>query len=612
MLAALAALALAAPVEMDLQVDLTEAPRRLVRATLSLPVAPGPLALVYPRWVPGEHGPTGPIADVAGLRLSAAGKPIAWRRDEVDLYTIRAEVPRGASRVEVSLELLAPPPASDGGFSGGSSWTPELGVLSWNQVLLYPGGAAAREVRVRARMALPPGWRWGSALLAEGEKDGRVAFAPVSLEELVDSPVLVGAHLRQVPIGPAGDATHTLIVAADSAEALAVPEGFREKLSRLVAEGQALFGARHYSRYRFLLTLSDHVAHFGLEHHQSSDDRAPERSLLDPEQALHFSGLLPHEYVHSWNGKYRRPRGLATPDYQQPMKGSLLWVYEGLTTYLGEVLAARSGLRSPEEARDAAAWTAHEMEASRGRAWRPLGDTATAASLLFGARPQDGARRRGVDFYGEGFLLWLEADARIRERSGGARSLDDFCRAFFGGASGPPEVRPYDLDDLVAALHAVEPLDWKAFFRERIDEVRPEPPLGGIREAGWKLVYGPKPTPFARAAQASHKVLDHSASLGIRLALPEGKVLEVLPGSPADRAGLATASRLAAVNGRKFTPEVLEAALSGAGALDLLVEDADFFRTFRVGYSGGPRYPLLERDPSRPDLLSAILAPRAR
>jgi predicted metalloprotease with PDZ domain len=612
MLAALAALALAAPVEMELRVDLAQAPRRLVRATLSLPAAPGPLALVYPRWIPGEHGPTGPIADLAGLRLTAAGRPLAWRRDDVDLYTIRTQVPRGASRVEVSLEMLAPPPAGEGGFSQGSSWTPELGVLSWNQLVLVPAGAAARDVRVRARLALPPGWRWGSALLAEGERDGRVDFAPVSLEELVDSPVLVGAHLRQVPIGPAGEPSHALVVAADSEEALAVPEAFREKLSRLVAEARALFGARHYARYRFLLTLSDRVAHFGLEHHQSSDDRAPERSLLDPEKTLAFSGLLPHEYVHSWNGKYRRPRGLATPDYQQPMKGSLLWVYEGLTTYLGDVLAARSGLRSPEEARDAAAWDAHRMEASRGRSWRPLADTATAASILFEARREDASRRRGVDFYDEGFLLWLEVDARIRERSGGTRSLDDFCRAFFGGASGPAEVRPYDLDDLVAALAAVEPLDWRGFFRERIDEVRPEPPLGGIRAAGWKLAYGPKPTPFARAVQDAHRTLDQTASLGVLLAMPEGKVQDVLPGSPADRAGLPSASRLVAVNGRRFTPEVLAAALSGGGGLDLLVEDADFFRTLRVAYSGGPRYPVLERDPSRPDLLSTIFAPRAR
>lgn len=610
MLAALAALALAAPAEMDLEVDLTEAPRRLVRARLSLPAAPGPLALAYPRWIPGEHGPTGPVAGLAGLRLTARGKPLAWRRDEVDLYTVRAEVPEGASRVEVALEFLAPPPGEER-FSAGASWTPQLGVLSWNQVLVYPGGAAAREVRVRPRMALPSGWRWGSALLAEREKDGRVDFAPVSLEELVDSPVLVGAHLRQVPIGPAEEPRHALVVAADSEEALAVPDATREALSRLVAEAGALFGARHYARYRFLLALSDHLAHFGLEHHQSSDNRVSERMFLDPEVALAHSGLLSHEYVHSWNGKYRRPRGLATPDYQEPMKGTLLWVYEGLTQYLGEVLAARSGLRTPEQARDALALDAHAMQASRGRAWRPLSDTATAASLLYGGRREDGSRRRGVDFYQEGALLWLEADARIREKSGGARSLDDFCRAFFGGSSGPPRVEPYDLDDLVAALGAVEPLDWKAFFRERVEELRPEP-WAGLRNAGWKLGHSPQPSPAFKAQQASRKSLDHRASVGIALAMPEGRLLDVLPGSPADRAGLASSQLLVAVNGRKFTPELLAAALAGKGALELLVEDAGFFRTLRVAYQGGPRYPALERDPSRPDLLAAILAPRAR
>ena len=615
MTVALALLALAAAPPMDLEVDLREAPRRIVHSRLSIPAEPGPLTLYYPKWIPGEHGPDGPIADVAGLRLSAAGKPLAWERDGADMYAFHVQVPRGASRVDVSLDYLASPPGGMRGYSAASSFTSTLAILEWNVALLYPKGPSPRDLRVKAALTLPPGWTWGSSLAAESEAGGRVAFAPVSLETLLDSPVLAGAHLREIPLGPAGEPSHALVVASETEAALEIPAGLKEKYDRLVAQAHLLFGARHYQRYRFLLALSDQVTHFGLEHHQSSDNRLGERFFLDPELQVEGSGLLPHEYVHSWNGKFRRPRGLATRDYQEPMRGALLWVYEGLTSYLGDVLSARSGLFSPEGFRDVVATNAGEMVAHSGRAWRPLGDTAVAAQILYRSRDDWSAWRRRVDFYPEGVLLWLDADTIIREGTGGQRSLDDFCRLFFGGESGPPEVRHYDLEDVVTTLGRVFPHDWKGFFASRVSAVEDRAPLGGIERAGWRLTFAEKPVPYFKARMARYKELDHLSSAGLSVSLEDGKVVDVVPGGPADKAGVAPAMRVVAVNGRRFTPDVLEQGIAEtrkSGHLALLLENADFFSTHTLAYHGGLRYPVLERDPSRPDLLSGIGAPRAR
>lgn len=615
MIVSLALLALAAAPAMDLDVDLREAPRRILHTRLSVPAEPGPLTLYYPKWIPGEHGPDGPIADVAGLRVSAAGRPLAWERDAADMYAFHVQVPRGASRVDVSLDYLAAPPAGKRGYSAASSFSSTIAVLEWNLVLLYPKGPAPRDLRVRAAVTLPPGWKWGSSLVAESESGGRVAFAPVSLETLVDSPVLAGAHLREVPLGPAGGPPHSLVVASETEAALAMPAQLKEKYDRLVAEAQALFGARHYQRYRFLLALSDQVTHFGLEHHQSSDNRLGERYFSDPEILVEGAGLLPHEYVHSWNGKYRRPRGLATRDYQEAMRGDLLWVYEGLTSYLGDVLAARSGLFSPEGLRDVLAFNEGAMAATVGRAWRPLGDTAVAAQVLYRSREDWNAWRRSVDFYPEGVLLWLEADAVIRQGSDGKRSLDDFCRLFFGGESGPPEVRPYDLEEVLAALGRVFPHDWKGFFAARVSTTADRAPLGGIERAGWRLGFAEKPSPYFKARMARYKELGHLSSIGLSASAEDGRVVDVVPGSPADKAGVAPAERIVAVDGRRFTPEVLSDGIAETrrgGRLDLLLENADFFSTHVLQYRDGLRYPVLERDPSRPDLLAEIGAARAR
>jgi predicted metalloprotease with PDZ domain len=598
------------PPTLTLAVDASEAQRGILHARLIVPATPGPLTLVYPKWLPGEHGPTGPVRDLVGLALSAAGRPVPWFRDTLDMYAFHCTVPSGAQTVEARYDFLLP---AGGNFSGGVSSTQQLALVSWNQVLLYPQGVASNGVQVAASLRLPDGWRFGTALPVKSERPGEIRFATTSLTTLVDSPVLAGAYFGSVRLNPGAEPAVFLDMAADGREALDIPAARLSALQRLVGEAGALFGARHYRDYHFLLTLSDHTAHFGLEHHESSDDRVLERTLLDDDLWLYNSNLLPHEYVHSWNGKYRRPAGLATADFQQPMRGELLWVYEGLTQYLGFVLAARSGVRDLASARDALAYAAAQQELHRGRQWRPLLDTAVAAQILYGASDAWESWRRGTDFYNEGILLWLEADALIRRGSGGSRSLDDFCRRFHGGAAGGPVVMPYAYDDVIAALDGTAHQDWRPFFDEHLQATGPHAPLAGLEACGWRLGWADTLSAFEKAIESCAKRTEMQYSIGVMLS-EAGDVIDVIPGSAAARAGMAPGMKLLAVDGRRYTPKVLRAAVrAGKGAaqpLELLATHTDYYRTFRLDYHGGEKYPVLDRLSGRPDLLAAILAPR--
>lgn len=598
-----------------ISVDAREAPRKILHARLSLPVAPGPLTLLYPKWIPGEHGPSGPIVNLAGLKLSVGGQPVAWRRDPGEMFAFRCDVPAGATTLDVELDALLP---TKGDFTAGRSASAELVALSWNTLLLYPQGSRSDALTYEAVLTLPAGWSHATALPVAGRDGDALRFQPVSLTRLIDSPVLAGAHFREVLIA-AGDPPHWLEVAADSDEALALQPEWQQGLERVVAEAGALFGARHYASYRWLLSLSEHVEHFGLEHHESSDNRLGEDTLADDAGRRSLGELLSHEYVHSWNGKYRRPADLATPDYQQPMKSDLLWVYEGLTQYLGDLLTARSGLWTPAETRENLARIAARFEHQPGRAWRPLLDTAVAAQVLYGAPPEWASWRREVDFYDEMALVWLEADALIRRETHGQRSLDDFCRAFHGGAAGPYVVAPYTREDVIAGLQAVAPYDWKGFFNTRIDAAGAPVPLGGIEAGGWRLAYSAAPNVFIADWEKREKAVDHSNAIGLVIKLGDserdedyGKLRDVVPGLPAARAGLAPGMVLVAVNGRRFTKDVLRNALDATAhgtPLELLARNDDFFHAYRLDYDGGLRYPHLVRDETRPDTLSRVFAP---
>ena len=596
------------PGTITLAVDLSEAPKRILHVRMSIPAGAGPISLSYPKWIPGEHGPTGPLTDVAGLRVTAGGKAVAWERDLTDMYAIHCVAPAGTKALEVTFDFLSP--TDTGGFSSAASYTPNLGLLSWNQVLLYPGGQPSDGLTYVASLKLPAGWSYGTALPVERESGGEIRFKPASLTTLVDSPVLAGAYFRRVDLAPGVTPPQVLDMACDSKAGLAMGDDQVACHRRLVAEAYALFGARHFRDYHFLLSLSDHVAHFGLEHHEADDSRVGERGLVDENERKLDAGLLPHEYVHSWNGKYRRPVGLATPDYQVPMRTDLLWVYEGLTTYLGNVLTARSGLWTPEQYRDELADTAAALDHLPGRTWRNLQDTADAApQLYFGPRAWY-STRRGVDFYAEDDLNWLWVDVIIRQQSGGKKSVDDFCHAFHGGKSGPPEVKTYNFDDVVNTLNGVVAYDWRGFWTERLTNHGPGAPLGGIEGSGWKLVYDETPSDMFKSGEHDGNSIAEDYTLGLRLR-DDGGVVDTIEGMAAAKAGIAPGMRVIAVNGRKFSADglhdAIKAAKTGSDPIELIVENTDYIKTYKLDYHGGEKYPHLVRDESKADLLSEII-----
>jgi predicted metalloprotease with PDZ domain len=610
----LASVADAAPAEMTLDLDATDAPRKILHARLVIPSQPGELTLLYPKWIPGEHAPSGPVTDLVGLEIRAANQLIPWRRDDLDMYVIHCRVPAGAEQVEIKLDHLD---ATGDTFSAGASSTSKLAVVNWNHVLLYPQGRPIRDIPCRATIRVPQGWNFGTALPLDSRSDIGATFKPVSLEALVDSPLITGAHYKEVPIGRKGViAQHVISIAADSPHALALSPELKANYDRLVSEAGELFGNRRYESYRFLLALSDQLEHFGLEHHSSSDNRAPERSLIDDKlRKTWAAGLLPHEFVHSWNGKYRRPADMVTPTFQEPQRTRLLWVYEGLTQYLGMVLTTRSGVATPQQTREVLAAVCATAQDHRGRTWRPLDDTAAAAQLLYAAPDGWQALRRGTDFYDEGALVWLDVDTTIRLRTRGQRSLDDFCRRFFAGSQNDPQVKPYTFDDVVAALEATASYDWRTMLTTRVSNAAPDAPMNGVANSGWRLAWGEEPTETQKAMEEELDGVDEMGSLGVSVKTDDGKIVDVVPGKPADKAGIAPGMKLLAVNGRKFNAEVLRDAIAatkgGEGKIDLLCTNGDFFKTHSVEYKDGRRYPRLERDESKQDLLTTILQPIA-
>ncbi|HVS21660.1 MAG TPA: hypothetical protein VHD88_07415 [Pyrinomonadaceae bacterium] len=590
-----------------LSVDATEAPRKLFHARMTMPVSPGPLTLVYPEWIPGEHGPTGPIINLAGLKITADGKTIAWRRDDVDMYAFHLEVPAGTREIDVALDFLSPTFA--GGFTAGASTTAHLAMVTWNQLLLYPAGSNISEVTFKPNLTLPAGWKFGTALPVQREARSKIDFDTVSLERLVDSPVLAGEYFRVIQL--ATNPPNEIDIGADAPADLELSQELTTTLKRIVSEATALFGATHYEHYHFLLTLSDHTAHFGLEHHESNDSRVAERSLLDDALRDVSLGVLPHEFVHSWNGKFRRPAGLATPNYQEPMKGDLLWVYEGLTQYLGNLLSARSGLWTTQQYRDHLAEIAADLDHKPGRMWRPLADTAIAAQILYGSPGEWNSLRRTVDFYDEGWLVWLDVDTTIRQLTNGRRSLDDFCKRFHGAPSSAPMVKTYTFDDVVATLNDVAPNDWRNFLLTRLNSTDFHAPLGGIERGGWKLAYESKPNGFLRDAEQVRKFTELGFSIGLRLQ-EDGTIADTIEGMAAAKAGLGPGMKLFAVNGKAYSADVLRDAVKAAksgGRIELLVDNEGQLETHKLEYREGEKYPALERDNSKADLLSQIIAP---
>jgi predicted metalloprotease with PDZ domain len=548
----------------------------------------------------------GPIDNLVGLKLTANGQPLAWRRDLVELYQIHCDVPAGASQIEISLDYVMPAEKER------RTSTALLGLIAWNQVLLYPTGLNANDIAVEASLRIPDGWQFGTALPV-AECGPAIRFQPVSLMTLVDSPVVTGKYYRNVRLIETAP-TSEIDIVADSPGALALPDDKIEQYRKLTLEAAMLFGSTHYLHYHFLVALSENIFHDGLEHHESSLNTMPENGFTDKELLGTESDLLPHEFVHSWNGKYRRPASLTIPNFQKPMLDDMLWVYEGLTEYLGScILTARSGLRTVDLTREWIARSAAILDSRSGRTWRSVQDTADSASLLYPAPREWVDRRRYVDFYPEGVLLWLAADTLIAKQTGNSKSLDDFCRLFYGGQSGPPAVKTYTVDEVVADLNQICPFDWRSFWTQRLNSLSARAPLAGIEAAGWKLVYTDQPNAAVKVRNRLGKQIDERYSIGL-VVKEDGTVLDVLAGMPADAAKLASGMKIVAVNSRKYNSERLEEAIKETvqtGGIDLLLNNSDYFETLHVNYSGGPHFPHLERDSAKPDLLSEILRPHA-
>ncbi len=595
-----------------LDVDASSIARKLLSAHERIPASPGPLTLVYPKWIPGDHSPQGPITDLAGLHFNANSAPLSWTRDNVDMYAFHLSVPPGATEVEADFTSVGEL-ASGGDFQIGNTSTPVQGDLNWDQIVLYPADSRSDDVRVRASVQLPSGWSYASALREESRRGAQVRFAETSLTTLVDSPVMMGSIFRQFDITPNGDARPAMLdLFGETSADLAVPEERIAAFRNMVAEAGALFDARHYHDYHFLVEAHDD-ANDGLEHHQSSDDQTQELAMVTPSMNAETGSLLAHEMIHSWNGKYRRPSGLATRNYQEPMAGDLLWVYEGLTSYWAEVLDVRSGLDTLADFHDRMANFEALMAYSPGRGWRPLQDTATAAQLLYGASPHWEALRRGNDYYVEGPLLWLELDSMLRSRSHGKRSLDNFASSFFGPpsleAAAEPRPVPYTFDDVVRALNALEPYDWAAFLRQRLQALAPAPPAPGLEAAGWRVIYTSEMNEASKDAEANTGLVDLRYSIGLVIN-QEDEIVDVLPGSPAAQAGLAPEWKIAAVNNYVYSPDGLRGAISAAATQDapivLMVLRNGYYSNYTVKYTGGLRYPHLERIAATPDILDDI------
>jgi predicted metalloprotease with PDZ domain len=601
------------PGTLHLAVDATDLPHAIFSVHETVPVAgPGPIVLLYPEWLPGNHSPTGPIDKLAGLKVFANGQAVAWKRDPVDVYAFHVDVPAGASALDLDFQYLSPVSTREGHVD----MSRQMLALEWNDVALYPAGYFSRDIPIQASIKIPEGFTLATALETADVAGQTTTFKTTSFNTLVDSPLMAGLYFKRFDLDPGGPARVTLDVMADQPQDLVTTPEEIQAHKALVQQAYHLLDSHHYDHYDFLLWLSDKIGGAGLEHHQSSEDGTSPKYFTGWDKGAPERDLLSHEYTHSWNGKFRRPADLWTPNFNVPMRDSLLWVYEGQTQYWGFVLAARSGLLTKQQALDAFAATAAAYDNLPGRTWRNLEDT-TNDPIIAERRPLSWRSwQRSEDYYSESQLIWLDADTLIRQMSGGKRSLDDFAAKFFGVHNGSFVTDTYDFDDVVTALNAVQPYDWATFLHERLEGHGPGAPLDGLKRGGYRLVYTDTPTPYFKDAEARRKIADFTYSLGLAVSTKTpGAVAAVLWDGPAFKAGMTDGDTITAVNGEAFGVDQLEAAIkqaaAGGPAVTLLVEDKDQFRTLTVPYSGGLRYPRLEAIPGERPSLDEILAPKS-
>ena len=614
---------LSAPIRIT--ADLTEAPRKLYHAEIDVPVRPGPLTLITPEWIPGNHRPNGPAENITGIVFTANGQTLTWRRDDVNLFEFHLTVPKGINSVHVHLDCIVT-----------SRATTKLAVLEWEKLLMYPANLPVRDIPVHPSVTVPAGWGIGTALtpVASGKAPASTTgvdqsahtppagsttteYAVTTVEQLQDSPVITGQYFREFSLAPEVTPKHYIDVVSDEEADSALRPELLSELSNLVREARAAYGSHHYKVYHFLLTLSDDAGSEGLEHGQSSDNGVDEKGYSDATHQLGEADLLPHEFTHSWNGKYRRPARLYQPDFATPQQGDLLWVYEGMTQYLGNVLAARSGLKSQEEYRDLLALSAASLDARSGREWRSTEDTAISSSILRAPSPAWSNWRRSQDYYQEGELVWLDVDTLIRKLTNDTKTLDDFTRIFLGeGGETGPLIVPYELPELVDDLNRIAPYDWEKFFHDRILDINPRADLDGIERGGYKLVYNDKPskgeTTLVAGRSGRGQTINVWYSLGLRLS-SDGSISDVRWNGPADKAKLAPGQKIYAVNGLVFSNSALSEAIRHAKGnsvpIHLILQTGHFVSFADLDYHEGERYPALVRIDELPDYLDEITKP---
>ena len=597
------------PAPISLLVDITNIAGRVFNVQETILVKGRDLTLLYPEWLPGTHSPSNPVSELAGLMVTSNGKRVSWVRDRVNMHAFHIEVPRDTTTLEVNFQFLAPLDPKQGRISS------QFADLTWNSVLLYPAGYFSRDIKFGAALRLPEGWKFACALDVKSQNDNLVQFKDTTLNTLIDSPLYAGAHSERLDLSTGPDNPVYLDVFADKPADLEITPEELQYHKNLVIEAQKLFKSRHYDHYDFLFSVSDIVSGKGLEHHQSSEDGSRANYFTDWSAGVAGRALLPHEYTHSWNGKFRRPADLWTPNFNVPMGNDLLWVYEGLTDYYGNLLTARSGMRTPEQARDMFAQTAASFEISPGRTWRSLEDTTRQPIISsHGAEAETWPSwQRSYDYYSESDLIWLDADTKIRELSGGTKSLDDFAKLFFGFTDGSYITESYTFDDLVKALNTVQPYNWAGFFRTRVYEVNPKVPENGITQGGYRLVYNDNEPEWLKKADSSRGA-SFATSLGLSVSSkPDGSLENVWWDSVAYKAGVTPDMQLQAVNDQKYTAaglrEIIFAAEKSKEPIKLLLKRGDEFVTVSLDYHGGMRYPHLERVETTPDRLDEILAP---
>ncbi|HXN71052.1 MAG TPA: hypothetical protein VN861_00700 [Candidatus Acidoferrales bacterium] len=601
-------------VPIQITADLSDAPRKLFHAEVDLPVTAGPITLITPKWIPGDHRPTGPVDDIVGVVFTANGQPLSWRRDDVDLYEFHLTIPPGVTTLHAHLDCIILTNVSQ-----------KLAFLEWDKVMLYPANTPVRDIPIQPSVIVPAGWGIGTALTPVGggaypvpATGSTTHFAVTNVEQLEDSPILAGQYFHEFALSPEISPKHFIDVASDAPEDSNLRPAALAEIANLVHEADALYRSHHYNQYHFLLSLSDTAGGLGLEHGQSSENGVGEKAFTDEDHQLADSDLLAHEFTHSWNGKYRRPVGLYQRDFATAQQGALLWVYEGMTQYLGDVLAARSGLRSQLQYRDILAGSAASLDYAPGREWRPTEDTAVAASILRDGNPSWSNWKRGQDYYNEGELLWLDADTLIRKMTNNQKSLDDFQRIFLGkGGNTGPLIVTYTFDELVRDLNEIVAYDWATFLHDRVDKINPHADLAGIERGGYRLIYADKPSASetvitANADPPAANFVDAWFSIGL-LVGADGSIKDVRWNGPADKAKIVPSAKIIAVNGQIFSGDLLKAAIRDAKGksepIHLIVQSDNFVSAADIDYHHGERYPVLERVEGTPAYLDDITKP---